>query len=290
MDKENENMEMFQNEESIQESANTQEDRDFQLNKVSCPSCGGVVDITEDQDLATCPFCRHKLSVVKESLDLTIDRGVLIKYSSEDREVIIPPGIRAIGNTAFFQQNTITKIVLPEGLNELQGGFYGCTNLETVILPESLENFPPSTFQGCVSLKSVNLHKKIKNLGIHVFYDCRKLSSIEIPSMVGFLSGGEFTNCENLETIICYENTKFGKDYIFVGCDNLSSINVLDSQTGETISKKRVVQAEYGDHKVIEDDGNDMKNNGNVVEDETNTVEDKGDTKKSSSLFGFLKR
>ncbi|MCL2115957.1 MAG: leucine-rich repeat domain-containing protein [Methanobrevibacter sp.] len=253
MDKKNENMEKSQNTEPIGENAYTQDERDFQLNKISCPSCGGVVDITEDQDLAICPFCRHQLSVVKESLDFTIDKGVLMKYNGESREVEVPSGVRAISNTAFFSQNTLRKIVLPEGLNELQGGFYGCSNLETVILPDSIENFPPSTFHGCISLKSVVLPKNLKNLGMNAFYDCLKLTSIEIPPMVESVETGIFMNCESLETIFCYENTEFGKDYNFIGCDSLVSINVLDSKTRETVSTKRIVQAEFGNFKIIEE-------------------------------------
>ncbi|MCL2157555.1 MAG: leucine-rich repeat protein [Methanobrevibacter sp.] len=282
MDKENENFGKSENTESLGENASTQGERDFQLNKISCPSCGGVVDITEDQEFAICPFCRHQLSVVKESLDLTIDRGVLMKYNGESREVEVPPGVRAISNTAFFQQNTLTKIILPEGLNELQGGFYGCSSLETVILPDTIENFPPSVFQGCISLKSVVLPKYLKNLGMNAFYDCLKLTSIEIPPMVKTIEAGIFMNCESLETIFCYENTKFGKDYNFIGCDSLVSINVLDSKTGETISTKRIVDAEYGNSKVIEEDSG--------VENDSNAVEDAGNTKKSLKLSDFFRK
>jgi len=292
MEKENENMEISQNTEISQENTTNQDDINIQLNKVSCPSCGGVVDITEDQDLAICPYCRHQLSVVKESLDFTIDRGVLYKYSGESREVEVPTNVRAIGIAAFVQQNTITKIILHEGINEIQGGFYGCSNLETVIFPETLENFPPNIFQGCISLKSVTLPKNLKNLGMNAFLDCRKLTTIEIPPNVNLIETGmnTFMNCESLETIYCYENTKFGKDYYFVGCDSLTSIIVLDSKTGETISTKKIVKSEYGDFSEIVEEDNTIKDNGNVDVDDGISIEDDGNSKKSSKLFKFLKR
>ncbi|MCL2115958.1 MAG: leucine-rich repeat domain-containing protein [Methanobrevibacter sp.] len=215
------------------------------MNEVTCPSCSGIVEVSEDQVLVNCPFCRNQFSVIKESLDFTIDNGVLIKYNGEDSEVEVPSGVRAIGVTAFLDKNTLRKIVLPEGLNELQSGFMRCSNLETVILPDSLESIPEMAFQGCISLKSLVLPKNLKNLGDMAFYDCKKLSSIEIPPMVESIDCAVFFGCENLETISYYKATKFTGEH-FQGCGSLSSVNVLDSKTGEIVSQKRIEEDEFG--------------------------------------------
>ncbi|MCL2157556.1 MAG: leucine-rich repeat domain-containing protein [Methanobrevibacter sp.] len=215
------------------------------MKEVTCPSCSGVVEVGDDEILVNCPFCRNQFSVIRESLDFTIDKGVLIKYNGEDSEVEVPSGVTSIGVTAFLDKNTLSKIVLPEGVTELQSGFMRCSNLETIILPNSLEIIPQMAFQGCISLKSLVLPKNLKSLGEMAFYDCKKLSSIEIPPMVETVDCAAFFGCESLETISYYKTTKFTGEH-FQGCGSLSLVNVLDSKTGKIVSQKRIEEDEYG--------------------------------------------
>jgi len=215
------------------------------LVEVSCPSCSGIVEVNEDQVLVNCPYCRNQFSVIQESQDFTISDGVLIEYNGEETEIEVPSGVTAIGEVVFHDKNTLTKIVLPEGVNELKGGFVRCNNLETIILPDSLENIPQMAFMSCISLKNIVLPKNLKNLGDMAFYDCKNLSSIEIPPMVESVNCADFMDCKSLETISCYDNTKFEGEH-FQGCDKLSSIIVLDSKTGEVVSTKRIELDEYG--------------------------------------------
>ncbi|MDR2967568.1 MAG: leucine-rich repeat protein [Methanobacteriaceae archaeon] len=226
--------------ELFQENTEIQKNKVIHLNKISCTSCGAPVDIEEGQVLVTCPFCRNQFKVIEESPDFSIDRGVLLKYSGENREVNVPHGVTAIGILAFSQQSTLTKIILPEGVTELQGLFFNCTNLEKIILPESLENIPNNTFSGCVSLKSIDLPKNLKFLGEMAFHNCKSLTSIEIPPKVEYLETLAFMDCDNLKTISYYDQTKIKGEY-FVGCHNLISLNMLDSETNEIISKKKII-------------------------------------------------
>ncbi|MCL2157557.1 MAG: leucine-rich repeat domain-containing protein [Methanobrevibacter sp.] len=254
MDNENDILRKFQKDEPIGENVLTSDNKVFRLKKISCPSCGGAVEVNKGEESATCPFCHNQFSIAKESPDFTIDREILVKYNGNKSEVQVPFGVRAIGTAAFQNQSTLRKIVLPEGVTELQGNnFHGCSNLETVILPNSLENIPQMTFAGCASLKSIDLPKNLKTIGAGAFGDCKNLTSIEIPPMVESVDiNGVFFGCESLETISSYENTRFKRGYI-QGCDSLSSINVLDSKTGKVISKKRVLLEEFTSYKTIED-------------------------------------
>ena len=223
-----------------QENTSAPNNKVFRLNKISCPSCGAAVNIEEGEILVNCPFCRNQFKVIEESPDFTIDRGVLVKYNGKNREVEVPSNVTAIGILAFYQQSTLTKIILPEGVNELQGTFFNCSNLETIILPESLENIPNNTFSGCINLKSVDLPKNLKFLGELAFHNCKSISSIEIPPKVESLETTAFMDCKSLKTISYYEQTKINGEY-FVGCENLKSLNMLDKKTNEIISKKRII-------------------------------------------------
>ena len=235
--------------EIIQESIDAQDPKIFRLYKINCSTCGGTINIEEGMVTAVCQFCGNRFTVTKESPDFVIDRGVLVKYCGESREVEVPYGVKAIGMLAFYQQTSITKITLPEGVTELQGTFYNCYDLETIILPDSLENIPPIAFQGCINLKSIALPPNLKFLGSMAFAECKSLISIEIPPKTKFVDTFTFRDCESLETISYYENTKIKGNY-FDGCESLVSINMLDSKTKEVISKKKIFKDEYGYYKI----------------------------------------
>ena len=222
----------------------------IRLNKISCTACGGTVSIEENQVLVTCKFCGNQFSVVKESPDFIIDRDVLVKYSGQSREVFVPGGVRAIGILAFMGQSALTKIVLPEGVTELQGTFFGCSKLETIVLPDSLEDIPRSCFTDCVNLKALVLPKNLKSIGDAAFSNCRSLTIIEIPKTVVSIEKTVFYNCENLETIVCYEKTKLRGDY-FCGCESLTLLKVLCNETGKVISEKKIIQCGNGYHSKI---------------------------------------
>ena len=46
-----------------------------------------------------------------------------------------------------------------------QGQFYGCSSLESVVLPETVTNLGNCAFCDCSNLKSINLPESITNLG-----------------------------------------------------------------------------------------------------------------------------
>ena len=217
------------------------------MNKINCSSCGGTINITEDQGQAICPHCNATFIVNFESPDFVIDQGVLVKYTGKSREVVAPENVRAIGLLAFYEQNSLTKIVLPDSVTELQGGFMGCRGLETLILSNSLESIPDAAFQNCVSLKTIILPGNLKFVGNMAFGNCSSLTSIEIPPKVKFLDKMVFYNCPSLETIIRYESTELTGDF-FVMCPKLSTLIIRDSVTGEIIEERRFVLGEDGAH------------------------------------------
>ena len=52
---------------------------------------------------------------------------------------MVPEGVTAIGEEAFFDCTDLTQIILPEGLKVVkEAAFDGCTALTKVILPDPL--------------------------------------------------------------------------------------------------------------------------------------------------------
>ena len=64
-----------------------------------------------------------------------IENGVLIKYKGADENVIIPEGVKAIGDNAFYEKETIKSIIIPDGVKAIGNAvFYGCENLKKITI------------------------------------------------------------------------------------------------------------------------------------------------------------
>ena len=103
--------------------------------------------------------------------------GRIMSYSGSDEEVEIPAMIGDyntvyIGPNAFAGNTTIKKVVIPEGVTEIQANaFSGCTNLEEVVLPETLNFIYQNVFRDCPNLKDVVLPKSVSYVGFGAFYE-----------------------------------------------------------------------------------------------------------------------
>ena len=127
------------------------------------------------------------------------------------------------------------------GLTEI-GGFRGCSNLNSIVLPCTAKIINSSAFEECTSLKTLVIPNSVMYIGQRSFAGCTGLTSIEIPNSVIELGrierdngtevgGGTFENCSNLSTVVLSKNLKTLGGDIFKGCTSLSSLNIPKSVT-----------------------------------------------------------
>jgi uncharacterized protein YjdB len=135
--------------------------------------------------------------------------GVLIRYTGAGGDLIIPDdlNITSIGDDVFAELNTLTSVVIPEGVTSIgASAFYECSNLSTVIIPESVTHIKSLAFYACSSLTSVSLPENLTYIGGNAFNSCSSLSKIIIPRSVEFITISAFVDCDQL-TIYGYRGS-----------------------------------------------------------------------------------
>lgn len=79
--------------------------------------------------------------------------------------------------------------------------FSDCRELESIIIPNSVETLRNSCFKGCSSLSSISLPSSITSLGDACFNGCSSLSSVSLPSSITSLGSSTFEGCSSLTSI-----------------------------------------------------------------------------------------
>ncbi len=93
-------------------------------------------------------------------------------YMSRDglKHVILPDGIRVIGNQAFGSAEELESIRLPDTLKVIKyNAFEYCRSLKEIVIPEGTEYIGAGAFMDCDQLKTVTLPESLKEMDDDAF-------------------------------------------------------------------------------------------------------------------------
>ncbi len=109
--------------------------------------------------------------------------------------------------------------------------FCDCSNITSVVIPDSVTSISNKAFYGCTNLASVTIPNTVSTIGYITFYDCKSLTSITIPDGVKSIGDCAFEGCGSLETVTVGNGvTSIGK-YAFGYCSKLKSAEIPNGVT-----------------------------------------------------------
>lgn len=159
----------------------------------------------------------EEFSVSNEEITQVNDRSI--------KEVVIPSGIKSIGEEAFAGCENLTTAVITSGVETLgTASFAGCPNLENVIVLDGISQIGDCAFEECPSLKEVVLPKSVEVIGPRAFYACHSLENIVLPDNVTTIEEKVFSECENLTDIKLPKRLVSIGNEAFYNCKKLTSI------------------------------------------------------------------
>lgn len=171
-------------------------------------------------------------------------------------EVTIPESVRAIGVTAFYDNQSLKSVTLNNSMESIsQSLFNYCQKLAVVHGGKNVKIVNQSAFSNCDSLRSIsditpvtinssaffNCRKleslnfsRIKSIGYESFYQCYGLKEADLTTLTS-IYGRSFIGCTGLKKVTFGNDITTIKSDAFNGCDALeevvlgSSINSLES-------------------------------------------------------------
>lgn len=88
------------------------------------------------------------------------------------------------------------------------GCFRDCSDLTTIILPETLTAIGAEAFSGCAKLRGLYLPEGMDSIGKDAFAGCAAMEAICIPTTVTTIAAGAFDDCAGLRYI------NYGGDFL----------------------------------------------------------------------------
>lgn len=169
-----------------------------------------------------------------------------IVYCAGEAEELELPGeldgyvVTSIGDRAFWGNNCLTSITLPESINKMEGNpFFPMSDIkiqvspdhqylavidgvlfskpdkrliyfpptkESYEVPEGIESIGAGAFSYSYDLISIDLPETVTSIGDYAFEECESLASIDLPESVTSIGVGAFNRCENLTVITLPES------------------------------------------------------------------------------------
>lgn len=133
-----------------------------------------------------------------------IVNGVLIRYTGDAAQVVIPEEVTIIGVGAFHECEAVTSIHIPESVTVIcDKAFDHCLHLTDIVIPGSVKLLRPSVFTYCKSLQSLVLPESLESLGMHLFDGCSALKRVIFPEWLCSLKDMDLEYAYELEVLRC---------------------------------------------------------------------------------------
>ena len=155
---------------------------------------------------------------------------------------------------AFLECTNIKSVILPNTLTAIGTQAFWGSSLVSISIPASVEEIRGSAFFGCSSLKTVTFEKGSKLKTVAGFSHCTSLTTIEIPASVETIGQYAFNDCTSLHTVTFEKGSKLktiGSD-VFLNCTSLTmieipaSVETIEDQAFEGCSLLATVTFEKG--------------------------------------------
>lgn len=164
--------------------------------------CGDLLSITIPASvtkIGDCAFvdCSSLATVSFADNSQLTNIGVGAFQDAALSSITIPASVDTIGEYAFEECLNLTTVSFEEhsSLSYLADGvFYGCENIENIVIPEGVTSIGDNAFSGCNELESIIIPSSVKEIGYFAFGFCGNLTSVYVlpstpPSIVDSFYG-----------------------------------------------------------------------------------------------------
>ena len=168
--------------------------------------------------------------------------AIVVEYSYSDNKngykgnLVIPETVNYLNKTykvikistyAFDGCSDLKSIIMPNTITEIgDWAFRDCTSLTSIAIPNSVTKIYYGAFMNCTGLTSVTIGNSVANIGARAFDGCTGLTSVMIPNSVTSIGASAFSDCTGIKSVVIPNSVASFDGNIFNGCTSLTDIVV----------------------------------------------------------------
>ncbi len=188
------------------------------------------------------------------------DAGEFVKTEDPAEQWIKNNTVMYIGNQSLMANpaagnvdGAVQEWVIAEEagkINELpqNGVFANESNIQTLVVGDSLMGIGNYAFSGCTGLESIELGTGLTEIGKHAFANCVNMSGIDLDftSRLQYISDYTFLNCRALTSFTLPASVTAIYDHAFEGCTRLGSqelggiVDLSGAQEGKNVTLSKM--------------------------------------------------
>ena len=197
-----------------------------------CKTCDSV-DKKQEHNVGDTGECQTCLALVGATEGVIYDTSLdgtyveVIDYEGSATTVHIAETynnlpVKAIYEYAFYQNETITSVIIPDSVLSIGDyAFYSCDSLTSVVIGDSVTTIGNSAFCLCTSLTSIVIPDSVTTIGEDAFNNCNRLTSVVIGDSVTTIGNYAFQYCHSLTSVVIGDSVTTIGSYAFANCSSL---------------------------------------------------------------------
>ena len=128
-----------------------------------------------------------------------------------------------VGYESFYECEALENIHIPYDTGER--AFGGCRNAKTIVIEDGVTSLNHNVCAGCSSLEELIMPDSIERISMNSFVYCSGLKTIKFSKNLTYIPADSFSRCSSLKEVTLPEKLNSIGEYAFYSCDSLEKIN-----------------------------------------------------------------
>lgn len=189
-------------------------------------------DFTKGNDLLSKYAGAIDIGELSYRINMATETASVSCYKQSRDSLVIPSSVDVWGKecnvvevNSFYNCTNLKSIILPQSIVSIgESAFEGCTGLTEMVIPDSVRTIGNRTFRICSGLVTVHFPKNLSAIGQGAFQGCTNLQSVSLPEGLETIGSNSFTRCTSMREVdLPATLKKIGVD-AFGWCENLKDV------------------------------------------------------------------
>lgn len=140
--------------------------------------------------------------------------------------------VTTIADNAFYENSNLQSIVVGNSVTSIgRWSFLGCYSLQSATLPAGLTSIGIAAFSGCEALSQMAIPAGVTSLSNSLFYGCSSLANVTVPAGLTNIGSGAFSGCSSLTSFNVPAGITILNDEAFKDCTSLATVTLPEGMT-----------------------------------------------------------